>query len=244
MSERLWKIAIIDSGLAPQIMPRPAQMRRFVDEASSVAELDAIDDPSGHGTVIAGIIASSPRPIELVIAQVLDQHGRGTAASVAAAIEWAGEQGAQLLHLSLGLREDRPVLRASIEKTLAEGRIVVAASPARGAAVYPASYPGVIRATGDARCRSHEISWLGTRGADFGACSIAESGARTSRGASVGAAYLSRFIVAHVVPGSSPQLIRATLQRLAGFHGSERRGSICRACAKERLNAGLSRDSL
>lgn len=234
MSDRRWKIAIIDSGLAPRIVPRPMQMRRFVDEGGNVAELDAIDDPSGHGTVIAGIIASSPQSIELVIAQVLDQHGRGTAASVAAAIEWAGEQGAQLLHLSLGLREDRPVLRASIEKALAEGRIVVAASPARGATVYPASYPGVIRATGDARCRLHEISWLGTREADFGACSVVESGDRTSRGASIGAAYLSRFIVAHVVPGSSPQLTRATLQRLAVFHGRETRGRANRSCPSHR----------
>jgi subtilase family protein len=224
MSERLWKVAIIDSGLAPRIMPRPMQTRRFVDEGSHVAELESIDDPSGHGTVIAGIIASAPRAIELMIAQVLDRHGRGTAASVAAAIEWAVGQGAQLLHLSLGLREDRPVLRASIDQALAEGRIVVAASPARGMSVYPASYPGVIRATGDARCLSHEISCLDTREADFGACSVAEFGGRTSRGASVGAAYLSRFIVAHAVPGSPPQSIRAALQRLAAFHGREMRG--------------------
>lgn len=198
-------------------------MRRFVDEGSHIAELDPVDDPSGHGTVIAGIIASSPRTIELVIAQVLDQQGRGTAASVAAAIEWAGKQGAELLHLSLGLHQDRPMLRASIEKTLAAGTVVVAASPARGAGVYPAAYPGVIRATGDARCGLHEISCLGTPQADFGACPASRSGNRTSRGASIGAACLSRFMVAHVAPGSSVQSIRGTLERLAAFHGSERR---------------------
>lgn len=199
--------------------------RRFVDEGERVAEQEPIDDPSGHGSVIAGIIASSPRPIELLIAQVLDRRGRSTAAAVAAAVAWAGTQGAELLHLSLGLREDRPVLRASIEKIVAAGRVVVASSPARGLSVYPASYPGVIRATGDARCRLHEISALGTRQAEFGACATSESGGRTSRGASIGAAHLSRFIVAHLAPGEAVESVRGSLERLAAFHGRERHES-------------------
>lgn len=225
MSERPWKVAVIDSGLAPGMMLPLRLARRFVDEGERVTELELIDDPGGHGSVIAGIIASSPRPIELLIAQVLDHQGRSTAAAVAAAVAWAGRQGADLLHLSLGLREDRPVLQACVEQTVAEGRVVVASSPARGSSVYPASYPGVIRATGDARCRVHEISSLGTQQAEFGACATSESRGRTFRGASIGAAHLSRFIVTHLAPGSTVESVRGTLQRLAAFHGRERHES-------------------
>jgi subtilisin family serine protease len=223
MPERCWKVAVIDSGLAPQMVLPVRTVRRFLDEGDRVTELDAIADRSGHGSVVAGIITSAPRPIELVIAQVLDHEGRSTAAAVAAAMEWAGTQGAELLHLSLGLHQDRPILRMSIERMVAAGRVVVASSPARGSTVYPAAYPGVIRATGDARCGLHEVSCLGTPEADFGACPVSQPGSRPSRGASIGAAHLSRFIVAHVEPGAAAQSVRATLERLAAFHGRERR---------------------
>ncbi|HVS76333.1 MAG TPA: S8 family serine peptidase [Steroidobacteraceae bacterium] len=226
MSERPWRVAVIDSGLAAGMAPRPIRERRFMDEGLRIAELDPIDDPNGHGSVITGIIASSPRPIELLIAQVLDRQGRTTAASVAAAVDWAGRQGAQLLHLSLGLPEDRRVLRGSIEEAISAGTAVVASSPARGAMVYPAAYRGVIRATGDARCAVDEISCLETEQAHFGGCPVSGAGAGVSRGASIGAAHVSRFIVAHVEPGSPWHVVRETLKRRAAFHGRERHSSV------------------
>jgi subtilisin family serine protease len=143
MLERTWKVAVIDSGLAPLIRLPARRARRFVDEGDRVIEVAPTDDHAGHGSLIAGIIASSPRPIELVIAQVLDHQGCGTAAAVAAAVDWAHAEGADLLHLSLGMPQDRPVLRASIGKVVAAGRVVVASSPARGSTAYPAAYPGM-----------------------------------------------------------------------------------------------------
>lgn len=194
-----------------------------MDEGDRVVEREPVEDPVGHGTVVAGIIDSCARPAQLLVAQVLNERGRSTAATLAAAIDWALAQRAELLHFSLGLGHDRPVLRAAIARAAAAGLLVVAAMPARGAAAYPASYPGVIRATGDARCAREEISYLGVSAVDFGACPVDRSDpARVSRGASIGAAHLSRFIVSHVAAGLPPAATWERLTRLAAFRGPER----------------------
>jgi subtilisin family serine protease len=228
--DRAWRVAIVDSGIDPPQSPRVSRARRFVDEGNRVVESEAVADPIGHGTVVAGIIDSAGRPVRLLAAQVLNERGRSTAATLAAAIDWALRQHAQLLHFSLGLRHDRPILRAAIERAIAAGLLVVAATPARGAACYPASYPGVIRATGDARCAREEISDLGASSAEFGACPMDGSdAARVSRGASIGAAHLSRFIVTHLAVGLAPAAARQSLIRLAAFRGPERRGDLAGA---------------
>ena len=94
--------------------------------------------------------------------------GRASAAAVAAAVDWAVEHGASLVHLSLGLTADRAVLRAAVERAIRAGCVIVAASPARGPRVYPGAYPQVIRGTGDARCAPGELSCL--QPGLFGAC--------------------------------------------------------------------------
>ena len=223
MPEPVWRVAVLDSGIAPLPSPGIRGIRRFVDEDDRVIEREPLADPVGHGTVVAGIIAAGARRPQLLLAQVLNERGRCTAAVLAAAIDWALAEGTQLLHLSVGLLQDRGVLRSAVERALASGVLIVAATPARGRAAYPAFYPGVIRVTGDARCSGEEVSYLGTPSADFGACPLHESSsARVSRGASIGAAHLSRFIISRVAAGLEAAATRETLIRLASFHGPER----------------------
>lgn len=224
MPERVWRVAVLDSGIAPLPSRAVSQIRRFVDEGDRVREREPLADPIGHGTVVTEIIAAAMCPPQLVVAQILNERGRCTPAVLAAAIDWALAQRAQLLHLSVGLHQDRGVLRSAVERAVASGALMVAATPARGTMAYPAFYPGVIRATGDARCRGEEISHLGTPGADFGACPAYESSsARVSRGASIGAAHLSRFIVTHIDAGLAAAPTGEALIRFASFHGPERR---------------------
>jgi hypothetical protein len=223
MPDRAWRVAVLDSGIGPLPSIPVDCSRRFVDEGERVVERESIADPIGHGTIVAAIIASAPRPVQLLVAQVMNERGRSTAATLAAAIDWALAQRAELLHFSVGLGHDRPVLRAAIERAIAAGLLVVAAMPARGALAYPASYPSVIRATGDARCCKEEISHLGTPSVDFGACPKDRSElARMSRGASIGAAHLSRFIVTHVAAGQALPATWKRLMQLATFRGPER----------------------
>jgi subtilisin family serine protease len=224
MADSMWRVAVIDSGIDPQGVACPRAVRRFVDTGSLVIEAEPVTDPTGHGTQIAAIIASGDRPIELIGAQVLNAGGRSTAATVGAAVEWAVSQRVHLIHLSLGLREDRPVLAAAIVAAVASGVLIVASTPARGAPCYPASYPGVLRATGDARCKLDEIAQLDTLQADFGACAEhASAGGRILRGASIGAASLSRFIISKLSPSLDAAAIRDSLAQLSSYRGPERR---------------------
>jgi subtilisin family serine protease len=232
MPEAAWRVAVIDSGVGPSDQPPLRSTRRFIDDGAQIIEAGLAPDPTGHGTVVAEIIASAGVPMELCVAQVVDAEGRATPAAVAAALSWALAQRVQLIHLSLGLRHDRAVLAAAIAQALAVGIVVVASTPARGVRTYPAAYPGVIRASGDARCGKEEISHLATTWADYGACAVhwgPDGG--TQRGASVGAAHLTRFILAHLPPLMEPAAVSQSLARYARYHGAERRAveSISRA---------------
>jgi subtilisin family serine protease len=224
MVESAWRVALVDSGLTPGAVAPVLAARRFLGSDGLVRETEPVPDVSGHGTAIAEVIAASGQKMEWVVAQVLDGRDRTTAATVAAAIHWVLSQGVQLIHLSLGLRAHRNVLADAIGAAVSASVIVVASSPARGEMPYPAAYPKVIRATGDVRCRSGEISALGTRLANYGGCPQHQSSsARLARGASIGAAHVSRFIVQHVPPGLSTDEVHDELQRRAAYRGPERR---------------------
>ena len=236
MAER-WRVALIDSGWSPAAGLPVVAARRFIDAEGEVHEGPTVEDATGHGTAIAEIIRASGNEIDWVIGQVFDARGRpaevaparnagarSTPASIAAAVSWALSQRVQLIHLSLGLQQDRRVLADAIGAALSASVIVVASSPAQGAITYPAAYPDVIRATGDARCRPDEISALATRQADYGACALHQtSSGRVLRGASIGAAHVSRFIVRHAAPGTGVADLRQVLHRLAVYQGPERR---------------------
>lgn len=219
MSPPRWRVALIDSGCdAPA--PPPAAALRFRLDAGAVHREAPVADPTGHGSRIGAIIAAAQPAPELLLAQVFDGGWPTSAAVVAEALRWAVSAGAQLLHLSLGLRADRPVLRGAVEHALAAGCIVVAAVPARGGVPYPAAYPGVLRATGDARCAPHQLSALDPDAALFGGCTRTPGGA----GASVGAAYVSRAICGIGLPPTGGLAgIVARLAAQAAFSGPERR---------------------
>jgi Subtilase family len=211
-----WRVVIVDSGV--ESSPGLLGQRLFVDDGEHVSQLASTGDALGHGTAVAAIIASAGVAVELISAQVLNARGRSSAAAVAAAVSWGLGEGAGLIHLSLGLSQDRPILAEAAAQAVSAGVILVASAPARGVRTFPAFYPGVIRATGDARCALEEISHLGTSGADFGAC-VARG---ALRGASAGAAHLTRFIVSRVPPSTPDRELREWLERLAAHRGPER----------------------
>ena len=224
MCDGTWKVAIIDSGLDRDSALSRLACRRFLDDGDTVHALDTGLDLTGHGSAVASVIAGHPSAVSLLVAQVIDVSGRTTPAAVAAALMWARSEGAQLIHMSLGLRNDRAVLTAAVRELIEAGIVIVASTPARGVRTYPASYEGVIRATGDARCSAQEISWLDTAHADFGgSVALHAKDAAVIRGASIGAAHVSRFIVSRLRPTSGHREVRAALARLAAHRGPERR---------------------
>ncbi len=205
-----WRVGLIDScgvgrgginAAVPEYASSVADAAAFVARDGRVECRETMGDPTGHGSRIAELLIGG-RSVELLLGQVFTSAGPTSASAVAAAIDWAVERRVGLIHLSLGLTCDRAVLGTAVLRAINAGCILVAATPARGASVYPAAYPGVIRATGDARCAPHELSCLEPW--CFGGCPRLEvanrranshTEGRASGGASIGAAWVSHLIL-------------------------------------------------
>ena len=217
-------------------LPEPVASCRFIDDGRTVLCSAVVPDPVGHGTSVAEVICgnrNNARGCDFLVGQVLDHRGVTTAAALAAAIHWSVRVGADLIHMSLGLREDRQTLAKAVAAAVDAGCIIVASTPARGEGTYPACYPDVIRATGDARCQWDEISDLHSSQADFGGCPRHASGPAASEdpravrlgGASLGAAHVTRFLIEHVAPGLDAVAVRAQLSAVARYSGVEARSN-------------------
>ncbi|TDF84017.1 S8 family serine peptidase [Pseudomonas sp. H9] len=217
------RVGVIDSGCSALQGARLDGARRFWLEQGMLCEGELQADALGHGSAVLARLLSQVDDVSVSIAQVFDSRGATSVLQVSAALLWLVEQGVDVINLSLGLTQDRPVLRQACAQAQAAGVLLCASSPARGGPVYPASYPGVVRITGDARCANGQWSWLNTAQAEFGAA-VGEQGGPA--GASLACAALSgqmcSWLQAH--RGASHEQLLGYLRDNATFVGPERRG--------------------
>ncbi|AUS77387.1 hypothetical protein C1701_02275 [Actinoalloteichus sp. AHMU CJ021] len=124
--------------------------------AENFSDAEDVQDRSGHGTHVAATIAGTGAAsdgryagvapdTDLVVAKVLDDQGQGWTTDVIAGAEWAVEQGADILNLSLGAEafpEGDPLVEAVEELSATTGALFVVAAGNNG---RPASIdsPGV-----------------------------------------------------------------------------------------------------
>lgn len=218
-------IGIIDSGVSA------SQALNVIGERSFGPTGDADrtkqhppEDLLGHGSALTQIIQHQCPSARLLVARVFFDRLVCTPEQIASAIDWQIEQGAEIINMSFGLQADRTVLRQACQRALDAGLLLVASSPARGSRVFPAQYSGIIRATGDARCKPGEVSYLNSPQADFGGHVRAHGG--KIAGASVGCAYITAALA--LILQQQPDLDRTTvIARLisqAHCQGPERRG--------------------
>ena len=107
-------VAIIDSGVERD---HPAVGGKLVRSVKVELALDPDDDPLvtddpdgldvvGHGTACAGIIHAIAPGADLVSVRVLGPDNRGKGIVFAAGLDWAIEQGASVVNLSLSSKSD------------------------------------------------------------------------------------------------------------------------------------------
>jgi subtilisin family serine protease len=222
----LVKVAIIDSGIGPGLdadvgarvtirLAEDGQMQCLVGDST---------DSLGHGTAVASLILARAPRCSLLSAQVF-YGARPTAARViAAAIEWCISEGARVINLSLGLRDDRRVLRESCMAATSRGVLLVASHPVRGEATYPAAYPEVLAVTGDIRCGQGDCSAFEQV---FGASPLPPDGF-SGGGASYAAARMAGRAAAffETYPAATAADFINHLLAIARFHGRERRQAV------------------
>lgn len=219
------RVGVIDSG-GPA--GDPAQdmtaARAFQPDGSTVS---AMPDVLGHGSAVAGIILRACPAAQITHGQVFGDRPVTSALRIAAALRWFVSlpklDRPDLICMSLGLAHDRAPLRAACEHLIAAGIPLIAAHPAQGAPCWPAAYPGVIAATGDARCRWDDLSQ--PRPGVIGAwCNSPEHGGKGMGGASIGCARLAGHLAAMIADsGPLPDASAALLSHVR-LHGAERRG--------------------
>lgn len=236
MSHEL-RVGVVDSGYGEHHAASvDAALGFALGEDLCVHERAATQDTLGHGSAVLALILHAAPGARFCVAQVFHERPVTSAAQIAAAVHWLIAQRVRVINLSLGVRADRTALRDACGQAVAAGIVVCASSPAQGASVFPASYPGIVRVTGDARCAAHQWSWLDTAQADFGAVVTSRapylpnlpgmSNERgTPAGASIATAALSGHIAARLMldPEADRDALLAHLRTHAAFIGAERR---------------------
>lgn len=220
------KVGMVDSGCGfsrsafLDVNQRVVAQASFVFRDGGVEQVAPMVDQLGHGSALLGIIGHCAPDAEFVVAQIFRERLTTTAAQVAASIDWLVDEQVDVINLSLGLRQDRDVLKLACDRARQKGVILVASTPARGEPVFPAAYEGVLRMTGDARCQPDEFSRLQTRLADFGAHVKGENGVV---GASAATAYLTGFIAQHLIehPQHDLEALTRWLCDAATYQGAE-----------------------
>ncbi|NJN98732.1 MAG: peptidase S8 [Anaerolineales bacterium] len=156
------KVAVIDTGVD---LDHSDLQANIVSGKSFVSGVSSPDDDYGHGTHVAGTVAAvnnnggvigvAPKA-SIMPVKVLNSSGSGSTFDVADGIEWAADNGAKVINLSLASTGNSSTLKAAVDYAYNKGILLVAAGGNCGDSnygdtcdyqdqpVYPGAYSNVI----------------------------------------------------------------------------------------------------
>lgn len=104
-----------------------------------------LQDRAGHGTEMANLMVKSNPHIKLMVLRVFD-YKTIEPSRIANAINYATDNGAKIINLSLTSSQSNLEITSSIQRALSKGVKVVAAAGNDGSQkpLFPASLPGVL----------------------------------------------------------------------------------------------------
>lgn len=158
-------VAVVDSGIDAGNPHLAGVVVGGVNLVGDGERGDGLSDLTGHGTAIAGQIAAQPvsgsgvvglapdarllsvRAFRSDSPQDIDKGWGPSAQRLADGINWAADNGADIINVSSSQETDSPALRAAVEHAAAVGALVVASGGNRASdpeaedgARYPAAY--------------------------------------------------------------------------------------------------------
>jgi subtilisin family serine protease len=144
-------VAVIDSGIERDHPAVGGRLRRSVRVELTDDGARVVDDPEGtdvvgHGTACAGIIHGFAPEAELVSVRVLGPDNRGKGAAFAAGLEWAIEQGASVVNLSLSSKSEAmfPVFHELADAAYFANVLLVSAANNAPGPSYPSLFAAVV----------------------------------------------------------------------------------------------------
>ncbi|MYA24425.1 MAG: S8 family serine peptidase [Gemmatimonadetes bacterium] len=143
------KVAVVDSGIVsnhPKIGQVAGGIALAMGPDGTILYGEDHADCAGHGTACAGIIRRKAPEAELYSVRIFDESLQADSRLLIAAIEWALDQGMDLINLSLGTTEVtyRDALEQVCRQAVDQGVLLVAAEHEEGQESYPAHLPQVI----------------------------------------------------------------------------------------------------
>jgi subtilisin family serine protease len=134
-------IAVVDTGANVRVPEIAAKRPATYDVRTGGRD---VRDPSGHGTLVASIVARSSGSARLLIIRAGSASGAFSDANEAAAIRYAVDHGARIVNLSLGGPRTSTVERSAVRYAIGRGVLVVAAAgdDYAGRPEYPAALLG------------------------------------------------------------------------------------------------------
>lgn len=160
-------VAVVDTGVDythPDLNGKVLEGWDFVND-----DADPIDD-DGHGTHVSGIIAAATDDAtgvagvgwnaKVLPVKVLDSSGSGTYADIAEGIEYAADNGAKIINLSLGGSASSQVLEDAVVYARSKGALVLAAAGNSNSSSpsYPAAIAGVVSVAATKNTTAYEDS--------------------------------------------------------------------------------------
>lgn len=138
-------VAVLDTGIDPNHPDIELTENGWAEFGPEGNQLDSTPyDPDGHGTHVSGTVAggrasgltSAPHlgvapNVDLYNVKVLD--GGGTFTQILAGVEWAVEQGIDVINMSLGATGTFPEMIEPIQNAVTEGTVVVSSAGNSGA---------------------------------------------------------------------------------------------------------------
>ena len=169
------KIAILDSGIDYCENINVVNRKNFLDDDIS----PLYEDNTGHGTAIAGIIASDGKEgtikginpnVDIYSARILDENNQAPISRVVESIYWAIEEDVDIINISFGTSVNSEILHNAIKDAEDAGILIFVASGNQGEAgsdnvEYPAAFEEVV-AVG-ASTPQGELSDMTSRGEEL-----------------------------------------------------------------------------
>lgn len=158
-AEKVWgvttgdpvKVVIIDTGID---LAHPDLKENIKGGYNAIYPWKSANDDNGHGTHVAGIVGAIDNEIgvigvgpkiDLYAVKVLNAAGSGYLSDVIEGLDWAINNGMQVVNMSLGTASNVLSFKEAVQRVNQAGIVqVAAAGNTGGAVIYPAAYPEVI----------------------------------------------------------------------------------------------------
>jgi subtilisin len=131
-------VAVLDTGIKLETRLKHFAERYINGQSFIPGEL--VEDENGHGDFCC--VAATPDDSMLVVGKVLSNEGSGSRSGIIAGMNWAVEQGADILSMSLGGSGSSTAYDATIRAAKSAGCVVFAAAGNGGREDEPVNCPG------------------------------------------------------------------------------------------------------